>query len=213
MSGMVGLSRRIAPLLIGFSAAWFSYSLSGQQGRSPDGPIIPVIGTVKNISGNQIAVESGDRMITVTTDNLTKVWKGKVSHDLGLVQIGDEFAGRCREDVSGRLVAELIELNVVNFFGLITKVDAGGGTFEMFTNPNADPQSGYQKKTLRVVVDADTIFGASAKEDLKAGREVQMTGLDLRNGTTRATRVVVYEGNQPVRMGNAKVMPVTGRAK
>lgn len=50
-----------------------------------------------------------------------------------------------RADGSGRLVAELIELNVVNFFGLITKVDSGDDSFEMFTNPNADPQSGYEK--------------------------------------------------------------------
>jgi hypothetical protein len=83
----------------------------------------------------------------------------------------------------------------------------------MFTNPNADPSSGYEKKTPRVVVDADTIFDSSAKEDLKVGRDVQMVGVDLRNGTTRATRVVVYEGDRPVPMGNGKVMPVTGPPK
>ncbi len=57
-------------------------------------------------------------------------------------------------------------------------------------------------------MDADTIFDASAKEDLKVGRDVQMVGVDLRNGTTKATRVAVYEGNRPVRMKNGKVMPV-----
>jgi hypothetical protein len=184
-----------------------------QQNRPSDHPIIPVIGTVKSISGNLIAVESGDHIITVATDNHTEVWKGKLSHDLGLVQIGDDFAGGCREDASGRLVAELIELNVVNFFGVITKVDHGGVAFEMFTNPKADPQSGYEKKKLTVVVDADTVFDASAQEDLKVGRDVQITGVDLRNGSTRATRVVVYEGDRPVRTGNGKVMPVTGPAK
>jgi hypothetical protein len=61
--------------------------------------------------------------------------------------------------------------------------------------------------------DADTTFDSSAKEDLKVWRDVQMVGVDLRNGTTMATRVVVYEGDRPVRMWNVKVMPVTGRAK
>ena len=79
---------------------------------------------------------------------------------------------------------------------------------EMFTNPNADPGSGYQKKKLRVVVDPDTIFNASAKNDLRPGREVQMVGLDLKDGTVRATLLTVYEGNRPVRMGNGKVLPV-----
>jgi hypothetical protein len=89
----------------------------------------------------------------------------------------------------GKLVAEVIWLNIVNFFGVITKVDGGG--FEMLTNPNADPQSAYVKKKLKVTVDADTFFEASAREDLKLGRGVQMVGLDLKNGTVMATRLTV----------------------
>ena len=83
----------------------------------------------------------------------------------------------------------------------------------MLTNPNADPQSAYERKKLNVVVNGDTIFDASDKDDPKVGRGVQMVGLDLRNGTTRATRVTVYEGDRPVRMRNGKVMPVTGPPK
>jgi hypothetical protein len=168
---------------------------------------------VKSISGNQISVESGTRIIAVATDDHTEVWKGKTFHDLSPVLIGDDFSARCRADTSGKLVAELIELNVVNFFGVITKVDVGGERFEMLTNPNADPQSGYVKKKLQVSVDADTLFDASATEDLKLGRDVQMVGLDLKNGTIRATRLTVYEGNRPVRMGNGKVLPPTGPPK
>jgi hypothetical protein len=191
----------------------FVHRLPGQE-RSPSvHPIIPVIGTVKSISGNVISVDAGERVIAVFTNERTEIWKGKIFHDLSLVQIGDDFAARCRADNSGRLVAELIELNVVNFFGIITKVEGGGDSFDLFTNPKADPQSGYIKKNLKVTVDSDTLFSASAKEDLKAGRDVQMVGLDLKNGTIRATRVTVYEGNRPVRMGNGKVLPPTGPPK
>jgi hypothetical protein len=172
-----------------------------------------VIGTVKAISGDIIYVASDGHVTSVFTNDHTKVWKGKIFHDLSLVLVGDDFAGRCREDASGRLVAELIELNVINFFGVIAKVEGGGEKFEMFTNPKADPQSGYEKKRLVVVVDVDTIFTASAKEDLKAGRDIQMVGLDLRNGTVRATRVTVYDGDWPVRMKDGKVIPVTGPPK
>jgi len=204
---MTGSVRQVSRLAIGLMLVLGIFEcLSGQ-------PIVPVIGTVKAVSGNQITVESGTRIIHVTTDAHTEVWKGKRSHDLSLVQVGDDFAGSCRADASGRLVAELIELNVVNFFGVITKVDVGGGKFQMLTNPNADPQSAYVKKNLTVMVDADTLFDLSAKEDLKVGRDVQMVGVDLRNGTAKATRMVVYEGHRPVRMGNGKVMPVTGPAK
>ena len=90
-------------------------------------PIIPVIGTVQGDFRDQvIAVESGHRIITVTTDEHTDVWKAKTTHDLSLVLVGDKFSCRCRKDASGRLVAELIELNVVNFFGVITAVENGG---------------------------------------------------------------------------------------
>ena len=165
---MIGFSRLVPrAVLVLIATIAFVHRLPGQE-RSPSvHPIIPVIGTVKSISGNQISVESGTRIIAVATDDHTEVWKGKIFHDLSLVHVGDDFAGRCRADASGRLVADLIELNVVNFFGIITKVDGGG--FEMLTNPNADPQSGYVKKKLKVTVDSDTLFSASAKEDLKAG--------------------------------------------
>jgi hypothetical protein len=183
--------------------------LPGQLPSQSDHPIIPVIGIVKSISGNVISVDAGERIVAVFADEHTEIWKGKIFHDLSLIQVGDDFAARCRADNSGRLVAELIELNVVAFFGVITKVEGGGEKFEMFTNPKADRQSGYEKKRRVVVVDADTIFTASAKEDLKAGRDVQMVGLDLRDGTVRATRLTVYDGNWPVRMKDVRVLPPT----
>jgi hypothetical protein len=86
-------------------------------------------------------------------------------------------------------------------------------TFEMLTNPNSDPHSAYVQKKLNVSVDAGTIFDASAKEDLRVGRGVQMVGLDLKDGTIRATRLTLYEGNRPVRIGNGKVSPPTGPPK
>ena len=211
---MIGFPRLVPRIVLGLLATiTFVYHLSGQQRSQSDHPIIPVIGTVKSISGNVISVETGKRVIAVFADGNTDIWKGKIFHDLLLVQVGDDFAGRCRADASDRLVADLIELNVVNFFGIITRVGGGGDSFDMFTNPKADPQSVYIKKNLKVTVDSDTLFSSSAEEDLKAGRDVQMVGLDLKNGTIRATRVTVYERNRPVRMGNGKVLPPTGPPK
>ena len=99
-------------------------------------------------------------------------------------------------------------INIVNFFGVITKVN--GGTFEVFTNPNADPHSGYTKENKLIQFDADTIFESSEKEDLKVDREVQTVGLDLRNGIVKATRVTIYEGKRPVRLRKAKVIRPDG---
>lgn len=198
-----------APILpfIGILALSFAFA-------QVESDTVPIIGIVEAVSNNQITVKTGARPVVVLTNERTRVWKGQMSHDLSLVRAGDQFAGRCKADSSGRLVAELIELNVVSFFGVITKAGERGSSFEMFTNPNADPQSAYVKKYLKVLVDRDTAFDASAREDLKVGREVQLVGVDLRNGTTKATKVVVYEGGRPVRMpAAAKIVPPSGPKK
>ena len=205
------LRRHVARLAFSLTVALaLSNGLPGQQRSPSNHPIIPVVGTVKAISGHVISVETGAQITSVFASEHSEIWKGKVLHDLSPVQIGDDFSARCRADASGRLVAEVIWLNIVNFFGVITKVD--GGDFEMLTNPNADPHSAYVKEKLRVSVDADTLFDASAKEDLKPGREAQMVGLDLKNGTIKATRLTVYEGNRPVRMKGGKVLVPDGKS-
>lgn len=209
---MIGFSRlvpRVVLVLVATIA--FVQRLPGQQRSQSDHPIISVVGTVKGISGKAILVDGGTQAKTVVSDERTEFWKGKIFHDLSPVKIGDDLTARCRADASGRLVAEVIWLNIVNFFGVITQVDGGG--FEMLTNRNADPQSAYVKKKLKVTVDADTLFEASAMEDLKLGRGVQMVGLDLKNGTIMASRLTVYEGNRPVRMGSGIVLPPTGPPK
>ena len=99
-------------------------------------------------------------------------------------------------------------MKIVNFSGVITKVS--GDTFEVFTNPNADPQSAYKMEKKSVRFNADTIFLSSEKSDLKVGREVQTIGLDLKNGIVKATRVTIYEGKRPVRMGRDKVLAPNG---
>jgi uncharacterized protein DUF5666 len=209
---MIGFSRQVFRPVLGLLATIaFFQCLPGQQRSQSDHPIIPVVGTVKGVTGQAILVDGGTQATTIVSDERTEFWKGKTFHDLSPVQIGDDLSARCRADASGNLVAEVIWLNIVNFFGVITQVDGGG--FEMLTNPNADPQSAYVEKKLKVTVDADTLFEASAKEDLKLGRGVQMVGLDLKNGTVMATRLTVYEGNRPVRMGSGRVLPPTGPPK
>lgn len=173
-----------------------------------EGPLTAIVGTVESVSGNLIHVKSGEQLLTIHVDDHTETWKGRMFHDLSPLQVGDDFWSRCRKDASGKLVAEAIWINIVNFFGVIRRVN--GNTFEVFTNPKADPHTGYTKENKLIRLDADTIFESSEKEDLKEGREVQTVGLDLRNGIVKATRVTIYEGKRPVRLGKAKVIRPDG---
>jgi hypothetical protein len=187
-------------------------SLCFAQNRSTSGqPLKPVVGTVERISGKVIYVKTGTQLMALSVDNSTDVWKGKVFHDLSHVVVGDEIIAQYRTEGSGRLVAQVMWLNIVNFSGVITNV--GGGGFEVFTNPNADPASAYKKETKSVSVDRDTVFESSAEADLRPGRGVQIVGLDLRSGQILGTRVTVYEGNRPVRMGSREIILPNGQSR
>jgi len=185
---------------------------AAQQGPTSNQGSVPVFGTVTAVSGNVISVQTGRGVENVTTNGQTEVWKGKYYRDLSPVQVGDRSWAFCDREANGTLVARQVWLNIVNFSGVITKLDNGG--FEMLTNPNADPQSSYVKKELRVSLSPDTVFDASAREDLRVGRGVQMVGVELTDGTVRATRLTVYEGGNPVRVKpGAKVLLPNGTVR
>lgn len=101
-------------------------------------------------------------------------------------------------------LAQQAPAGLVNFYGEITGVT--GNEFHVFTNPNADPQSAYKKVYKTVDFNSATTFEGSAPEDLKLTRGVQVIGLEQKDGTILATKIVVYEGNSPVRA--SKNVPV-----
>ena len=74
---------RVVLLLIASIA--FVQRLPGQQRLESDHPIIPVVGTVKGISGKAILVDNGAQATTVVSDERTEFWKGKTFHDLSPV--------------------------------------------------------------------------------------------------------------------------------
>jgi hypothetical protein len=177
--------------------------------------ILDTAGTVVGVTGNTVYVNSGSWLPPLRIDVHSQIWKDKIFHDLSPLQAGDQVLARCRKDDTGNLIAVKIWVNLTNFYAVITRVD--GDRFEVLTNPNGDPQSAYKEERKIVVVDADTVFQSSTKEDLKPGQCVQVVGLDKKDGKVTATSLTVYEGNRPVQMWNGTVMPVTrpmsGRTK
>jgi hypothetical protein len=159
-------------------------------------PPASVFGTVQSVSGKILYVATGARVVTLSASDHMEVWKGKISHDFSTIEAGDELIAQAHTDLSGQLIADTVWLNIVNVSGVITR--AAGPGFEMFTNPNADPQSAYRKENKTVELNPDTTFEASAREDLLAGRNVTVVGTRQRNGHILATRVTIYDGHRPV---------------
>jgi uncharacterized protein DUF5666 len=204
--------RRSFPVPVAaFTWIAISSAFAAQQPPLSDPPFTSIVGTVESVSGSIVYLNTGSWINALHTDSKTEIWKGKIFHDLSPLKSGDDVLAKCRKDSAANLIVIEIWDNLVNFYGVITQI--GGDSFEVFTNPNADPKSAYKKERKVVVVDVETVFQSSAKEDLKVGRGVQVVGLDMKDGKVSATRVTIYERNRPVRMGSGKVMPVTGPSK
>lgn len=85
-----------------------------------------------------------------------------------------------------------------HIWGRITAIDKSG--FEIDQNFNADPQSAYRRRKRLIVLNSSTAFRGSARGDLRVGRIVDIIGRERNDTSVQATRVIVYEGNAPVRM-------------
>ena len=86
--------------------------------------------------------------------------------------------------------------------------------FEVDENFNADPQSGYRRGKRQITLSSGTKFEESARQDLRAGRMVDIIGLETTDPGVQATRVIVYEGNAPVRMpAGARVIAPDGSVR
>ena len=83
-------------------------------------------------------------------------------------------------------------------WGRISAMTKSG--FEVDQNFNADPQSGYRRGKRQITFNSKTKFEESAREDLRVGRTVDILGLETTSSGVQATRVIVYEGNRPVRI-------------
>ena len=160
-------------------------------------PLSSLVGTARTITRDQIVIQTAAGSTLLYVDKETKIWRGQSGHVLTVVRPGDEVLVRYRQ-TSNRWVAVDLYANITHIWGRITAVSTGG--FEVDQNFNADPQSGYRRGERQITLSSDTQFEDSVRQDLRAGRTVDIIGLKMTDSVVQATRVIVYEGNVPVRM-------------
>jgi hypothetical protein len=173
--------------------------------------LVSLVGMARTITRNEIVVQTGAGATLLYADNETKVWRGQSGNVLTVVRPGDEVLVRYRQD-SNRLVIVGLYANITHVWGRITVVTKDG--FEVNQNFNADPQSGYRRGKRQITLSSGTKFEESARQDLRAGRMVDIIGLETTDPGVQATRVIVYEGNAPVRMpAGARVIAPDGSVR
>jgi hypothetical protein len=170
--------------------------------QKPQVPLLEVlIGQLIAVSGDRIEVGDADGTHVLYSDAASAIWRGKDYHDFSVLRPGDEVAIAYRNDAQSRAVVIDLSANIDQVEGRITRVGRDG--FQVDENYNAAPDSGYRRGLREIVYDSGTTWADSLAEDLKAGRDVFVIGLRLPGGKLEATRVTVYEGQAPVRMGTS----------
>jgi hypothetical protein len=160
-------------------------------------PLASLVGTARTVTREQIVVQTGAGTKLLYADHDTKVWRGQSGNVLTIVRPGDEVLVRYRQDSNRSVIVDLYA-NITHVWGRITAVTEEG--FVVDQNFNADPQSGYRRGKRQIILNWDTEFEESARQDLRVGRTVDIIGLKTSDLGVQATRVIVYEGNAPVRM-------------
>jgi hypothetical protein len=165
-------------------------AVPGTSIRAADaGPaFIEIVGIVVKVSPKAVDVMSGGQRFTLIADAGTESWKGRTDHDFSQLEAGDSINARCRKDESGKLLTITLWANRVEFLGTVNSVS--GNKVEVLTDPSAHPETTYQEMKL-VDLGFDTVFQSGTKKDLRKGRSVQVTGVDLKNGSVHATLLVL----------------------
>ncbi|HWB99477.1 MAG TPA: DUF5666 domain-containing protein [Bryobacteraceae bacterium] len=185
---MIRIDRRqFAALAIGGSAV---HGIAPCARAGFDAPAtVELIGAVQRVSAKGIDVRSGGELVTVHADVHSEIWRGRNYPDFSQFEAGDQIRAKCRKDDSGKLIAVSVFANWTKFSGTIT--GGGGDKLEVLTDPSSEtPSTTFQEHKV-VYLGFDTVLEAGTRKDLKKGRSVQITGLDLRNGSVQATRVVL----------------------
>ena len=147
-----------------------------------------ILGTIDRLARSDISVKTQRGSFRIVGDSTTEVVKDKSYHDFSPLKVGDEVSVRCQPGGSGKLVATRIWAKVVSFAGTVK--DVRGEEIEVITN------SGDERRIVRIY--PDTVFGTN-RDDVTAGKQVRITGLDVGSGAVDATRVALYNTDVPAR--------------
>ncbi len=149
-----------------------------------------VVGTIEKIEKDQLQLKGPSGSVTLQVNESTTVRKLKAFHDLSPLKVGDDIRVNYYGD--DRLTAVSIS----------AKVSVSGWITESHVTHiviSAEPATVADKKTtVFVYLQNSTKLGVS-RNQLTAGRRVQVTGWDAGDGVVDADKVALADGDVPLR--------------
>jgi len=180
-----------------------SVSLSGAASLMPAGKAEPGVrvlaGAVTSVSSGAICVDSGGRILGFLVDAHTEL-NGARSP----LKAGDDVVIRYQKTDAGIRLARTIWAKPSHVAGVITAV--ADTSFEILASSRTRLPNGHQKEHTRVRFGTGTVFLDSVAGDLEPGRHADIIGVRSSNGEFLAARVIIYEGDCPVRTPGGAIL-------
>lgn len=171
------------PALLVFIAAWAILSSAGSLGARPEkaseSPCI-ASGLISSVDDSRIVVKSDQDSRTFGLNQQTNI---KSAHPL---RIGDSVMVWCTAPSSGTAIATSIVANLTRLTGTVTAVRLH--SIQLAGQGGAGVVDGRSTVLLTV----NTTFAQGSRNDLRIGREVEVTGYDLGHERVQATALNIW---------------------
>ncbi len=171
---------------------------------SKSGTHVSEIGTVTEVDPSLIhATANGQSLLLKVAPNAI-VWKGRNYSDFSAIRVGDEIMVTGEFDSDGKIAVSKLWDNILHLAGTIVR--ANGSLVEIETVP----AESHPIERFALGLDGSTGFVDSDRADLEAGRGIDVIGVKMSNRRVQASRITVYIGNRPARLGSQHpILPPT----
>ena len=176
--------RSLHAILLAALTACCIPSLSGQAPKTSTRPCATT-GTLAAIHTNSVSVKNDAGTTVFQIDGNTKIWRGRYI-PVTQLHLGDDLMVWCTANPAGDATATDILANFTRWAGTIDSVHphsiviVGGG------GPGEAP--GH----VEVFLDEHTTYAQGTSKDLKVGRDVEVSGLDLGRKRVQASALNIW---------------------
>jgi hypothetical protein len=143
------------------------------------------VGVVSDVQGNSVTVKNDASAMVLAVNKATQIWRGG-SVPLAQLRRGDAVMIWYASTLNGGKTAVAIAANLSRLAGTITAVDRDGFVFV------GDGGPGEASGRVRVLVDRHTMYAQGAPQDIKVGRDLEVTGLDMGHKRMKAAALNIW---------------------
>ncbi len=169
------------------------------------GDHVTKIGTVTQVASRSVIRTTADgQSLVLKLSPHVLVWKGRDYRDFSPIRVGDEIMVTGDIDKDGNIAVSKLWDSIVHLAGTIVRFSGSEIYIETLLTES------HPKQTILISIDENTRFFDSDSVDLRAGRGIDVIGVQVSKKRVQASKVVIYIGDRPARLGpQVPILPPT----